>query len=504
MSGNRDDLVTKHTGLPEEEDFEALFEAQQAREAAAGAQLLPGEVVKGRVVQVGKEAAFVALGGKAEGYIGLEELLGDDGRPTVKEGDEIEAYVISVDEGVKLSLAMAKGNAAWDELVTAFEARIPVEGRVAATNKGGVEVEIAGQRAFCPASQLEIGFVPDTSVFVGQTLRFVIQKLEGGRRPDIVLSRRVLLEEERAEKARETRDKVVEGAVLEGRVRSVREFGAFVDLGGIDGLVHVSEIAWERVSDPREALKEGDTVTVKVLKTDWASNRLSLSIKAALPDPWERIAQSVSPGAILQGTVVRTADYGAFVELQPGLDGLVHVSELSWKRVRHPNDVVQPGDRVTVKVLEVDRERRRIGLSVKQAESDDPWATAAERYPEGRVVEGTVAKVETFGVFVDLEPGMTALVPASETGTERGSDLRRQFPKGQKVTARVLSVSPAERRLSLSLAALAVSQEREEIEAYQREQRQRERASSGGSSSGGSGTFGTFGDLLRKQLDRKK
>lgn len=502
MSGNGYDGVTKHTGLPEEEDFEALFEAQQAREAATGAQVQPGDVVRGRVVQVGREAAFVSLGAKAEGYIGLEELLGDDGQPRVREGEEIEAYVVSVEEGIKLSLAMAKGNADWDQLVTAFEAKIPVEGTVAATNKGGVEVQVAGQRAFCPASQLDLGFVPDMTVFVGQKLRFLIQKLGGGRHPDIVLSRRVLLEEERAEQARTTRAKVVEGALLEGRVRSVRDFGAFVDLGGIDGLVHVSEIAWERVSDPHQALKEGDTVTVKVLKTDWAANRISLSIKAALANPWENLSGEVSPGAILDGTVVRTADFGAFVELRPGLDGLVHVSELSWKRVRHPDDAVQVGDPVRVRVLEVDRERRRISLSVKQAESDDPWATAAERYREGTVVQGTVEKVETFGVFVELEPGVTALVPASETGTERGSDLRRPFPKGQKVTARVLSVNPAERRLSLSLSALAVSEERAEIEAYQREQRQKERGPAA-SPTGGS-SFGTFGDLLRGKLDRRK
>ena len=502
MNGRRDDFVDKSTGLPEEEDFEALFEAQQSREAAAGAQLEPGEVVRGTIIQIGRDAAFVDLGGKTEGYIGLEDLLDENGAPRVAVGQEIEAYVASVGgDGVKLSLALGKGSDALEELETAFQNRIPVEGRVAATNKGGVEVEVAGQRAFCPVGQLDLGFVADPTVFIGQSLRFVIQRLEGGRRPNIVLSRRSLLEEERAELARETRKKVVEGAILEGRVRNVRDFGAFVDLGGVDGLVHVSELAWERIEDPTRAVKEGDTVTVKVLKADWEHDRISLSIKAALPDPWDSGVKTIQPGAVLRGTIVRLADYGAFVELQPGLDGLIHVSELAWRRVRQPSDVVQVGDAVTVKVLEVDTERRRVGLSLKQVEGDDPWTTAAERYPVGATVEGTVEKTERFGIFVEIEPGLTALIPASETNTDRGSDVRRQFAHGQKVSAQVLTVQPDERRMSLSLSALVADSARADVETYQKAQREQAPRAADGRGGGGA-TFGTLGDLLRSQLDK--
>ena len=493
---NNEKFGEARTGIPVEEDFEALFEAsQQQSDAGVGAHVSPGEVVKGHIVSIGRETVFVDLGGKSEGCLSIVELQDEDGELTAQVGDEVEAYVISVRDGVQLSKALAKSAQDAELLQTAFDEKIPVEGTVSGVNKGGVEVQVAGNRAFCPVSQLDLDFVPDPSVYVGQTFQFVIQRMEGGKRPNIVLSRRVLLEAEKAEKAAETRKLVVEGALLKGKVRNIRDFGAFVDLGGLDGLVHVSELSWERVSDPKDVVKIGDEVEVKVLKADWEKGRISLSMREAQPDPWASGADRFSPGTDVPGTVVRLADFGAFVEIGPGMDGLVHLSELSWKRVQRAEDVLSPGQSVTVRILEVDPARRRISLSLKQATGDDPWATAAASFPAGKVVEGTVEKIESFGVFVELAPGLTGLLPVSESDTERGSDLRRHFPIGSKVTAKVLSVSPDERRLSLSRKALSESADRENIETYQRN------AGRDSGSKGGGGGFGTFGDLLKGKLD---
>jgi small subunit ribosomal protein S1 len=304
----------------------------------------------------------------------------------------------------------------------------------------------------------------------------------------------------------------VQGARLKGTVRNVRDFGAFVDLGGIDGLVHVSELSWERVENAADVLKPGDEVEVMVLSADWDKNRVALSMRACQADPWETAVERFPAGSTHEGKVQRLADYGAFVELMPGLDGLVHISELDWKRVTSASEVVSVGDRVQVRVLEVDPARKRIALSVKQASGVDPWLTAGERYHEGATVEGTVEKIEAFGVFVTVEPGLTALLPMSESGTERGSDLRRYFRPGQSVTAQVLSVSPEERRMSLSLSAAARSEERAEVESYQRRTAEPRRERKGGRGGEGAshgpapeaGGFGTFGDLLRGKLPKKR
>ena len=482
--------------VPEEEDFEALFAASEMRGAGEASKLELGELVRGRIVGIGKESAFVDLGGKTEGCLQLAEYLDEDGQPTLEEGQEIEAYVVSLDDGVQLSAAIARAGGDLAQLEAAHEAEIPVEGTVSAINKGGAEVMVAGLRAFCPVSQLDNQFVPDPSVFVGQTLRFLIQRLEGGRRPNLVLSRRRLLEDEAAVKARETRKLVVEGARLKGQIRSVRDFGAFVDLGGLDGLVHVSEISWQRVDDPTTVLAPGDEVEVVVLKVDWEKNRISLSLRALEPDPWEDLPARFPVGSSHEGIVQRVADYGAFVELAPGLDGLVHVSELDWKRVSDPNSAVAPGDRVRVRVLEVDQARKRISLSIKQASGVDPWLSVTENYPEGTVVQGTVEKIEPFGVFVELQPGLTALLPVSESGTERGSDLRRHFRPGQSVTAQVLSVSPDDRRMSLSVVAVAEAEERAEVENFKRDRAGAAGRGQAKQSETNSG-LSTFGALLR-------
>lgn len=498
--GKNDTFDDATTGMPEE-DFATLFEQSQTEDAAAGVRLAPGEVVRGRIVAISGDMAFVDLGGKMEGQFSLAEL-GEDARDHVSVGDEVEAYVMSVGDGIQLSMALAKGARAVEQLETAYQARIPVDGRIIGVNKGGLEVTVAGQRAFCPKSQVDTGFVEDLALMVGETMRFVITRFDGGR--DIVLSRRALLETENADRAETTKKQIVEGAILRGRVRNVREFGAFIDLGGIDGLVHVSEISWERVSDPREVLKVGDEVQVRVLKADWEAGRISLSIKAALEDPWAGTVDRFREGETYPGKVMRLTEYGAFVELAPGLDGLVHVSELSWKRVRHPSEVVNAGDAVSVRVLGIDRARKRVSLSMKQV-GGDPWESVPGRFPTGAVVEGTIEKTEGFGVFVTLAPGITGLIPLSETNTERGTDLRRVFQPGKTISAKVLTVSPGDRRLTLSLKALREDGERRDMEEYRRSQRSEERGpESTGAGGGAGGGFGTFGDLLKKGGESRK
>lgn len=372
---------------PAHEDFAAIlarFESEQAAAptaggAAAGAAPKVGDKIKGAIVSLGEDTAFVDLGAKSEGMIDLEELRDEEGNLTVEVGAEIEAVVAGRDrDSGSLLLRVRPGRsgtgdeAAWAELRQAFEARIPVEGRVTGVNKGGVDVEVSGVRAFCPVSQLDLGYVEDSAEFVGRRLTFRITRFtEGrGRRPDVVLSRRELLAEEAAERAAEALARLKVGTVVKGTVTSLTGYGAFVDLGGIEGLLHVSQISHSRVADPAEVLAEGQALEVEVLKIEPAKeagghDRISLSLRSLEPDPWARAADRFPEGMVVAGKVVRLEPFGAFVEIAPGLDGLVHVSELvADRRVDHPRQVVEVGQEVPVRVLAVDVAKRRISLSM--------------------------------------------------------------------------------------------------------------------------------------------
>lgn len=361
-----------------QEDFASLLQEYEQTGAGSPESSLPevGETVHGKIVTIGNDSVFVTLGAKAEAVLARDQVLDRDGNLTVAVGDTIEARVVEIRDGqVILRTSLGRGPEAKNELAQAHEHGIPVEGLVSNVIKGGVEVQVAGVRAFCPMSQLDNRFVEDASVFIGEKLEFRIIRYETGRGPNanIVLSRRVLLEEKAAEQAVETRERLEVGAVMKGRITSIKPYGAFVDLGGVEGMLHISELGFARVEHPSEAVSVDQEVEVQVIKIESTGNakrpeKIALSLKALAKDPWDVAAAEFPEGSRVSGRVMRTQPFGAFVELMPGVDGLVHISQMGAnRRISHARDVVSIGDRVDVVVLGFDRSRRRISLSMADA-----------------------------------------------------------------------------------------------------------------------------------------
>jgi small subunit ribosomal protein S1 len=389
--------------MTDTESFEALL-GQFEREHARPAKPVPeaGERVRGTVISVGPERAFVDLGGKSEGVIDTAELKDSEGRVSVSPGDTLEAVVIRKDEEAgTLVLGTGSGRRFHDsaELEHAYRHQLPVEGLVTGVTRGGVEAQVAGVRAFCPASQVDTRYIEDLQVFVGQRLSFRITRYQGGKRPNLVLSRRALLEEEQKARTEELRARLEPGAVLRGTVTALKDYGAFIDLGGVEGMVHVSELAYGRVTHPQDLLTVGQPVEVAVLRVEKTNNpkhpdRIALSIRALASDPWREATESFPAGTRVKGTVTRLQPFGAFVELAPGIEGLVHISELgAGRRITHPHEVVNPGDTVEATVLGVDTARRRISLSLDTSRQVDAGevefrARAAESRAEKKAETG--------------------------------------------------------------------------------------------------------------------
>lgn len=425
------------------EEFER---SQRSAAAAAGAaaEIAVGMKVRGTVVAVGEEHTLIDFGGRSEAVAETGQFRAEDGTPRVKVGDVLDLFVVAAGDQVVLAPSIrAEARAALRQLREAQAAGVPVSGRVTGLNAGGLAVDLAGVRGFCPLSQVEAGFCADASVYVGRTLEFLVTAVEEAR-GSAVLSRRQLLRRAEEEQARRLLATLRPGDELDGTVTRLEAFGAFVDLGGVDGLVHVSQIRHEHTRHPREALREGERVRVRVLRIEPATEgraRIALSIKAAIPDPWIGIEARFAPGARVPGVVARLADFGAFVTLAPGIDGLVHVSEAALHRVAHVKEVLTPGQPVEAVVLEVDPVKKRISLSIREALAVSlPPARAPAA---GEIVEGRVAGVKPFGVFVDLPdygPRVTGLLPREETGQPRGTDLGRHFSIGQTVRVEILEV----------------------------------------------------------------
>jgi small subunit ribosomal protein S1 len=446
--------------VPEEqEDFAALF----AREGVK-AVLQVGQVVKGRILQIGAETIFVDVGTKGEALIDRAEFEDEEGRVTVAVGDEIEATVVSRGDEIRLSHRLLQGVQARQGLAVAAQAGLPVEGKVAAVIKGGYEVTVAGLRAFCPFSQMELRRVDSPEAFVGRVLEFRIARYgENGR--NIVLTRRALLEEQAAKAAEETRKTLVPGAVLPGTVVSLADFGAFVDLGGLQGLVPVSEISHSRVARPADRLHVGEQVTVKVLKVDEAAGKISLSLKALEGDPWVAAPSRLRERQIVRGRVARMTDFGVFVELLPGVDGLLHLTEIPRSRHGEMKQAAATGADIDVLVTSIDLAKRRIGLALAPegvAPGDEVESTIAV----GAVVVGTVERVESFGVFVRLGPGQVGLVPNGEMGTPKGADHRKEFAPGTEIRVLVLSIEEGGKRIRLSRAQAITRDEVAETRSY--------------------------------------
>ncbi len=443
--------VSEAPAPPANEDFASALETFTTEtEEAVGED----HVIKGTVVKLTPTHVVVDIGAKLEGMLALSEVLDHEGQPRFKPGDEIDVMRDKgeVEEGyLKLSHQKAQRLRAWDDIEQAYNEKKPIKGIVVDRIKGGLTVEIGGARAFLPGSQVDLRPIRNLDGMKGQTIEVAIIKLNK-KRGNIVISRKQLLEEEQSEKRNKTLEHLEEGTILTGIVKNLTEYGAFVDLGGIDGLLHITDMSWGRLTHPRDLVNVGDQIQVKVLKYDKDKQRVSLGFKQLTPDPWLDAEHRYPVSAHVAGRVISVTDYGAFVELEQGIEGLVHVSEMTWsKRMKHPSKLVNVGDQVDCVVLAVNPTERRISLGMRQLASN-PWDSLHEKYPVGMTVEGRVRNLTEFGAFIEIEDGIDGLVHVSNLSwTTRVKHPSEVLKKGDRVKAVVLAIEPDKRRLSLGV-----------------------------------------------------
>jgi small subunit ribosomal protein S1 len=434
------------------EEFEALlnesFEIDTPEE---------GSVVKGKVIAIEAGQAIIDVGYKMEGRVDLKEFANPGENPDLKVGDEVEVYLRTVENArgeAVISREMARREEAWDRLEKAYEKEERVEGAIFGRVKGGFTVDLGGAVAFLPGSQVDVRPVRDAGPLMGMKQPFQILKMDR-RRGNIVVSRRAILEESRAEQRAEVIGNLQEGQAVDGVVKNITEYGAFVDLGGVDGLLHVTDMAWRRVNHPSEILSIGETIKVQVIKINKETHRISLGMKQLMDDPWDSVERNYPLESVHKGRVTNITDYGAFVELEPGVEGLVHVSEMSWtKKNVHPGKIVSTSQEVDVMVLEIDGAKRRVSLGLKQTQRN-PWEVFAETHPEGTEVEGEVKNITEFGLFIGLNGDIDGMVHLSDLSwDERGEDVIQNYRKGDLVKAVVSEVDVEKERISLSVKAL--------------------------------------------------
>jgi len=432
---------------PEEgESFKELYE-ESLQEVAEG------EVVHGRVIHVGPEFVTVDVGFKSEGQVSLREFRQKDGTLLVNVGDEIDVLIERRESEiglVTLSKEKADKYKFWDEISRAWNEDQVIEGKIVSRIKGGLNVDI-GILAFLPGSQVDIRPIRNLEKLIGQTFKFKIIKLNR-RRGNVVLSRRILLEKERDALRQKTLEVLEEGKIVEGVVKNITDYGAFIDLGGIDGLMHITDMSWGRINHPSDVLTVGAKIKVKVLQFDREHQRVSLGLKQTMADPWENVAGRFPVGTRVKGTVTSITDYGAFIQLAEGVEGLVHISEMAWtKRVRHPSKVLSVGDEVEVMILDVDQNQKRISLGLKQT-TPNPWDTIAERYPVGTKIQGRIKNITDFGIFIGIDEGIDGLVHISDISwTQRLKHPSEMYRKGQEVQAIILNIDKENQRFSLGI-----------------------------------------------------
>jgi small subunit ribosomal protein S1 len=434
------------------EEFEALlkesFELDTPEE---------GSVVKGKVIAIEAGQAIIDVGYKMEGRVDLKEFANPGEQPDIKVGDEVEVYLDRV-ENVRgeavLSREKARREEAWDRLEQAYAKEERVDGAIFGRVKGGFTVDLGGAVAFLPGSQVDVRPVRDAGPLMGMKQPFQILKMDR-RRGNIVVSRRAILEESRAEQRAEVIGNLTEGQVVDGVVKNITEYGAFVDLGGVDGLLHVTDMAWRRVNHPNEILNIGETVKVQVIKINKDTHRISLGMKQLLSDPWDSVEEKFPLGSVHKGRVTNITDYGAFVELEAGVEGLVHVSEMSWtKKNVHPGKIVSTSQQVDVQILEVDPNKRRISLGLKQTQ-DNPWDAFLAAHPKGSTVEGPIRNITEFGLFIGLDNGIDGMVHLSDLDWNKaGEEVIKDYKKGDTVQAVVLDVDSSKERISLGIKQL--------------------------------------------------
>jgi small subunit ribosomal protein S1 len=432
------------------ESFAELFEQSQI----ALVKLKPGAIVSGIVVEIRPDVVVINAGLKSEGVVPIEQFRNEQGELEINVGDTVKVALESLENGfgeTVLSREKAKRAMVWDELESSMEAGEIVTGRISGKVKGGFTVDIRDVRAFLPGSLVDVRPVRDPGYLEGKELEFKIIKLDR-KRNNVVVSRRAVVESENSAEREQMLERLQEGAIVTGVVKNLTDYGAFVDLGGIDGLLHITDMAWKRVRHPSEVVNVGEELQVRVLKYDRERNRVSLGLKQLGEDPWDNIARRYPTGARLVGKVSNVTDYGAFVEIEPGVEGLVHVSEMDWTNKNvNPSKVVQLGDEVEVMVLDVDAERRRISLGIKQCQSN-PWEAFAAMYKKGDKVSGQIKSITDFGIFIGLEGGIDGLVHLSDISwNTTGEDVVRNYKKGDTLEAVVLAVDPERERISLGV-----------------------------------------------------
>jgi len=435
----------KTSGKEEDIGFRELYE-----QSLQSVQL--GQIVTGKIVQINSDVLMVDVGWKTEGYIPARELKDEEGNIPFAVGDELEVLVDRRDTDGNLVLSRDKAVKikVWDDVKNACEHNIPVKGTVVERVKGGLSVDI-GILAFLPGSQVDVRPVRDLDKYVGQTLMFNVLKYDR-KRNNVVLSRRSILEQERIAAKRETLEGIVEGKIMEGVIKNITDYGLFIDLGGIDGLLHVTDISWGRITRPSDNFSKGDKIKVKVLSFDREKERVSLGLKQLMDNPWELIEKKYAVRSVIEGKVVNLTDYGVFVELEPGVEGLVHITEMFWTReIKHPSKVLSVGETVKVMVLDVNPEVKRISLGLKQT-TENPWEALKQRYPEGSLVKGVIRNITNFGFFVGIEEGIDGLVHVSDISWRQNikhpSEL---YKKGQEVEAMVLNIDVANEKFSLGI-----------------------------------------------------
>jgi small subunit ribosomal protein S1 len=474
----------------EKESFEELLKASFE---TPGRKFFPGDKVSGKVLKVSKDTIFVDLGGKSEGIADIQEFLDKSGTLAIKEGDWVEMRVASVRDGILLTKGLkVQGPDSLDILREAKENLIPVEGRVKGVVKGGFEIDLSGIRAFCPLGQFDIQYCEKPDEHVGTKCPFRIMEIkEKGK--NVIVSRRVILEEEQEKKSKETLVRLKPDLECEGKVTKLTDFGAFVDIGGIEGMVHISEISHGRIGHPSEILKPGEQVKVKVMKIEGNKEsrpKISLSIKTLEPDSWDK-GLGFEEGEIISGKVSKLTDFGAFVEVAPGVDGLVHVSEISYERVPHPSKFLKEGDEVEVLVMGIDREARRISLSIKEVMLKKKMEKEGEgsdkvRLEKGQVLGGIVEDSKPYGLFVrlpQLGPKVRGLLPVEELRESGKKDIKKKFPRGQEIQVEIIAIDE-QGRIRLSQKVIEEREDKEDYKKYMEKEEKGEK-------------LGTLGDILK-------
>jgi small subunit ribosomal protein S1 len=465
-----------------QEDFATLFEASQQGQDSRVAR---DAKIQGVIVSIGEEWVFVDIGGKSEGAIAREEILDEKRELSVKVGDAITAYVVSARGGEILLSVKMTAAASEEALRDAHRSGVPVEGLVTGERKGGFSVSVFGKPAFCPYSQIDIPSAGPAQDYIGKRFTFRITEYSDRGR-NIVVSRREILEEERLKKVQQLKQTLQIGDEVQGTVQKLAQFGAFVDIGGIEGLIPMSELAWHRVNRAEDVLTTGEKVTVRIIDLDWERNRVSLSLKQTLADPWDSAPERYPVESVLTGVVKRLTNFGAFVELEPGVEGLIHISNLGMgRRINHPREAVSEGERVTVRVMSVDRESRRIALELKFTAEGE--GEAPVEIKEGDVLSGTVDSIKDYGIFVTLPGGKSGLLHVSEIGGAKTADLRNRFPVGSTIEVQVLGIDPETRKISLSVKTLLTRAEESQFKDFMTGASQRS-------------SFGTLGDLLKEKM----